>query len=332
MTDDCTNLSDKNYMRIEQSQLQLSAQSSFSREQVRIRQVSPPPARPEAPVDQVSVQGTASTSDSGDQPLDPKLYLMLKVVEMMLGKEIPLFRVSAKGAAAPVQVQNESAPQAQAQAQVRSMQMQVEAQQVQFQAKGSVETADGRRIDFQADLALSRQFVQITTGEGAASGKKDPLVLNFDGKGVRLLSNRIGFDLNGDGQLESVPLVAKGSGVLFADRNGDGVANDGTELFGPQSGNGFADLAQQDSDGNGWIDQSDPVFGQLRVWFQDAAGPGTTYSLKDLGVGAISTSSVDTPFDLHTAGNALLGQIRSSGVYLREDGQAGIVQQADVAV
>lgn len=312
-------------MRIEQSQLQLAAESFLSREQVRIRLASPPATPARTPVGQASVQATPSF-DFGDEA-DGRLLLMRLVVEKMLGSKVHLFHVSGKGGAGAGEEPKGNAPAAQ----VRTIQVRAEAEQVQFQAKGSVQTADGRQIDFQATLTLSRQFVEVVTGDGAASGK-DPLVLNFDGRGVRLLGDRMDFDLNGDGQSEAVPVVAPGSGVLFADRNGDGVANDGTELFGPQTGNGFSELARQDADGNAWIDEGDPVFGELRVWFQDAAGPGAVYSLADLGIGAISTSSVGTPFDLRTEGNVLLGQLRRSGVYLQEDGQAGIISHVDLAV
>ncbi|MFN0168529.1 MAG: VCBS repeat-containing protein [Bryobacteraceae bacterium] len=311
-------------VRIEQSQLELSAQSSLSRELIRIRQVSPPATPARAIVDRVVVGATAS--DFGDNA-DGQLLLMRLVVEMMMGRRVHLFHVAGKGRAVEVQPPKADPPQGE----VRSLQVRVEAEQVRFHARGSVATADGRRIDFQSDLALSRQFVEIVTSE-EASGQQDPLVLNFDGRGVRLLGDRIGFDLNGDGQSEAVPLVAPGSGILFADRNGDGVATDGTELFGPRSGSGFDELARQDSDENGWIDEGDPVFGELRVWFQAAAGSGSTYTLTDLGIGAISTSRVETPFDLRSTGNVLLGQIRSSGVYLREDGKAGTVSQVDLAV
>jgi hypothetical protein len=311
-------------VRIEQSQLQLSAESFLSREQVRIGLVSLTSAR--APVGQASVQATPSF-DFGDEA-DGRLLLMRLVVEKMLGSKVHLFHVSCKGGAGAGQAPKGNAPAAQ----VRTIQVRAEAEQVQFQARGSVQTAVGRQIDFQAELTLSRQFVEVVTGDGAASGKSDPLVLNFDGRGVRLLGDRMDFDLNGDGQSEALPLVAAGSGILFADRNGDGVANDGKELFGPQTGNGFGELAQQDADGNAWIDEGDSVFGELRVWFQDAAGPGAVYSLADLGIGAISTSSVGTPFDLRTEGNVLLGQLRRSGVYLQEDGQAGIISHVDLAV
>ena len=53
---------------------------------------------------------------------------------------------------------------------------------------------------------------------------------------------------------------------LALDLNGDGRINNGSELFGALSGNGFADLAQYDSDANGWIDENDEIFQRLKVW------------------------------------------------------------------
>jgi hypothetical protein len=41
---------------------------------------------------------------------------------------------------------------------------------------------------------------------------------------------------------------------------------------------------------------------------------------------------VETPFSLTDSENSLLAQIRASGIYLREDGGAGTLQQIDLAV
>jgi hypothetical protein len=82
---------------------------------------------------------------------------------------------------------------------------------------------------------------------------------------------------------------------------GDGKINSGAELFGAGSGDGFADLAAHDTDGNGWIDESDAVYDQLRVWAPDGPGGGALSSLKEKGVGAISAGHVATPFELRTA-------------------------------
>lgn len=57
----------------------------------------------------------------------------------------------------------------------------------------------------------------------------------------------------------------RGSGFLALDRNQNGVVDDGSELFGTQSGDGFAHLALYDQDSNGWIDANDPVFDKLRI-------------------------------------------------------------------
>ena len=53
------------------------------------------------------------------------------------------------------------------------------------------------------------------------------------------------------------------------DRNGNGKADNGSELFGVASGNGFADLRRLDEDRNGWIDESDAAFDRLQ-----GLGPG----------------------------------------------------------
>ena len=204
-----------------------------------------------------------------------------------------------------------------------------------FSATGSISTADGRAIEFDLSLSMCRDF-QCTNKkiEDGFVQMRDPLVINFDGKAAELASSRFSFDLDVDGQTESLRSLGRGSGFLALDVNGDGRINDGSELFGAGSGNGFADLARLDSDGNHWIDEDDPVFADLRVWRPEPAessGKGLV-SLKDAGVGALYLGSTETPFTLKDESNRTLGQIRASGVYLREDGRAGTLQQIDLAV
>jgi hypothetical protein len=50
------------------------------------------------------------------------------------------------------------------------------------------------------------------------------------------------------------------------------------------------------------------------------------------GVGAIYLGHVATPFDLKDDNNQLLGQVRSSGLYLDEEGKTGTVQQVDLVI
>ena len=208
-----------------------------------------------------------------------------------------------------------------------------EAETTAFAAKGVVKTADGESIPFTLDLTMQRAFVQasrvtLKTGDAAI----DPLVINFDGTAAQLSDIRFAFDLQGDGKAESVPTLGQGSGFLALDKNGDGKITDGSELFGPRSGNGFTELSQYDADGNRWIDENDPVYTRLRVWQPDADGAGALATLQEAHVGAIYLKSAQTPFAIKTAENALLGHVATSGVYLAESGRVGTVQQVDLAI
>ena len=179
---------------------------------------------------------------------------------------------------------------------------------------------------------MSRAYVEETSvslREGDAV-RKDPLVINFDGSGAQLTDMQFAFDLDVDGQRENIAFVSSGSGFLALDKNGDGKVNDGAELFGARSGNGFADLAQYDQDGNQWIDENDAVYNQLRIWQKDASGQDSLRTLAQAGVGALHLGQVASPFSINTATNQSLGLVRSSGVFLYESGQAGALQQLDL--
>jgi hypothetical protein len=64
----------------------------------------------------------------------------------------------------------------------------------------------------------------------------------------------------------------------------------------------------------------------LRLW----SAPGQALeTLKDRGVGAIGLAHVATPFQLRADGQSL-GELRTTGLWLGEDGSAGTVHQVDV--
>ncbi len=208
-----------------------------------------------------------------------------------------------------------------------------ETQEISFAGAGLVRTADGREIAFQLELNMSREFVEhhnltIRAGDPALT---DPLVLNFRGKAAELSDFRFAFDLNGDGMDDSMPGLAPGSAYLALDKNGNGFIDNGGELFGPSTGSGFQELAAHDQDQNGWIDEGDMVFDRLSLWEIDKGGPRLT-PLKDRGIGAVFLGSVDAPFDLKDERNALQGRIGRHGLFLMEDGTAGLVQELDLRV
>lgn len=202
-----------------------------------------------------------------------------------------------------------------------------------FSAAGTVRTADGKAIDFTLELGMCRDYsCERTVRQSGTVELRDPLVINFAGNAAELTGQRFEFDLDADGSAEMIPGLSAGSAWLAFDRNADGRINDGGELFGTRSGNGFADLACLDEDGNHWLDEADTAFSSLSLWEQDGAGKDTLSSLRDKGIGAIYLGSTQTPFALTDADNEKHGYIRASGVYLREDGGVGSVQQVDLAV
>lgn len=200
-------------------------------------------------------------------------------------------------------------------------------------ASGTVNTADGRTIQYGLSLEmLHMQYSSSSVSLRAGAALKDPLVLNLDGGPVRLDgSRRVDFDLDADGRRDSMASLASGSAFLALDRNGNGRIDDGRELFGALSGDGFADLAQYDEDGNGFIDEGDSLFEQLRLWRPDAQGEGELVDLLTAGVGAIGLARAYGDFDL-VAQQQLEGRVRSTGFFLFESGLAGSVQQIDLAV
>ena len=208
-----------------------------------------------------------------------------------------------------------------------------EQEKTTMQAGGVVRTADGREINFSLDVSMSRQFLaKQNLNIRAGSMMKDPLVINLSGAAGDLSKRKYSFDIDADGKADQISFAGSGSGFLALDRNGDGTINDGGELFGTASGNGFKDLAEFDTDGNQWIDENDAVFDKLRIWMKDETGRDQLVALGQAGVGAIYLGNVSTEFAVKDAANAQQGQVRSSGVFLRENGGAGVIQQIYLAV
>jgi len=209
-----------------------------------------------------------------------------------------------------------------------------EKQTMTFSANGKVKTSDGRSIEFKIDLDLKREHSSYESKSIRAGNAKliDPLAINLDNTSVKLTDSKISFDLDFDGKTDQVSFVSKGSGFLALDLNDDGVINDGRELFGPKSGDGFSELSKYDLDGNQWIDENDAIFSKLKIWMKDESGEDILFSLADKGVGALYIGSVNTPFSLKDDSNNLNGNIQKTGVFLKENGTAGIIQHVDLAV
>ncbi len=206
-----------------------------------------------------------------------------------------------------------------------------------FSTEGTVKTADGREISFTLSMTMSRSFEEAYSKSvkfGNAPNQPrlcDPLVINLNTNSAHVSDQKFYFDLDSDGTLDEISRLSAGSGFLALDKNGDGKINDGSELFGTKSGDGFADLAAYDADGNGWIDENDPIFDKLRIWTKDEKGRDVLCAIGKAGIGAIYLGSEQTDFSLNSAKtNKTNALVRKTGIFLYENGGCGTIQHLDM--
>jgi len=274
-----------------------------------------------------------------EMSLSSQLRILKTLLEKMLDITIDLPKVGGSETADPTA----SATQAPASAAatlangepnrtVQVSEASFEQEQLAFVANGQVTTADGREIKFDLGFALNYQKLQLSERLTSSSALKDPLVLNLEGLVPGFSSARFEFDLDADGSSESLTQLANNSAFLALDRNGNGQIDDGNELFGARSGNGFAELAALDEDGNGILDEGDSGFASLRLYRSDTAlltlgGPEDRRHLSQrrrhsfMHLGGDQAATGESP-----------AVLRQTGLYLTEDGKAGTVQQVDLRV
>jgi hypothetical protein len=167
--------------------------------------------------------------------------------------------------------------------------------------------------------AVSSQLTKLT-----------PIALDLDGNGVRTLSVDAGavFDVNADGKAESVGWLSSADAWLALDRNGNGLIDDGSELFGSGTSlpdgskalDGFAALRVLDTNQDGVIDAQDSAFANLSVWVDANSNAktdaGELRSLAQAGVQSLSL--IAKPTAIIDQGN-LIGLM---GSYTTTDGRS----------
>ncbi len=174
--------------------------------------------------------------------------------------------------------------------------------------------------------------------------RRDPLTLtldlNADGLETVALNptNPIYFDHDGDGVTTATGWISPDDGFLALDRNGNSTIDSGRELFGdntPLSGggtaaNGYAALADLDSNGDGVINSNDAQFANLRIW-QDLNQNGISESNELSTLAQKNIVSINTASTLHSQVLADGNRIADLGSYTKDTGETDTTASGSAA-
>ena len=126
-----------------------------------------------------------------------------------------------------------------------------------------------------------------------------PIAFDLNDDGIQTLSIKEGveFDMLNSGKAVNTGWLSGEDGFLAVDNNGDGEITSRAELFGGDRGEGFAKLKTFDSNKDGLVNESDSLFGSLKLW-QDANENGITdegelVSLESAGITDLNTNYTD---------------------------------------
>jgi len=316
-------------MKIDKSELTLTNQyqgtqkQSVKRTEINIAQNEQQNLEPPAALENKQAEDILNGDSS-------QIYILKLLVQKLTGKKIDWIvgkDISHAEMTQLVEQANASDENRPTHAVVETLKHESQANVLSLNGKLTLE--EGKEIEFAFKISFEQSHTSYQRNIESLEFK-DPLIISFTNKAVQLDTSKTSFDLDADGKNDTFSQLEKGYGYLAFDRNGNNKIDDGTELFGALSGNGFADLSQFDNDQNGFIDENDDIFDSLRVWVKNAQ-EDKLISLEEANIGAISVKNVETPFNLRAEGK-LQGAIRKSGFYVDSDGKAGLIQQIDFVV
>ena len=208
-------------------------------------------------------------------------------------------------------------------------------QDIAFSSSVKIQTPN-QSYEMNVDFSFSQEFTKSQSSRIIIGDKKfvDPLVINYD-EDVNPFSNisnlHFAFDLDSDGTTEMIPKLKQGAGFLALDKNENGKVDNGNELFGPNSNNGFAELALYDEDKNNWIDEKDAIFDKLKIWSIDENGNHSLVSLINKNVGAIYLGDIQSGFKYQSSIEQTNAVQKSNGIFVKEDGSSlGVINSIDI--
>ena len=165
-----------------------------------------------------------------------------------------------------------------------------------------------------------------------ATSRQSPIILDLDGDGVETVSveNGVYFDHDGNLFAEKTGWAGADDAFLVWDRNGNGLIDDGSELFGSnfilsdgrKAAHGFEALAEFDSNGDGVVDHHDDRWGELMLW-QDKNGDGVVDDGEMLTLAEAGVAGLNVDYLNKTRTDANGNQHRQIGTFIRDDGSEG---------
>ncbi len=273
----------------------------------------------------LNIENVDLNSDSISEK-DLKTFIIKFLIQKLTGKEFKSLSLKDLNKLSSSQ-QNIEIPQYAAE--IEYEKLRYEKESVSFKAEGKIITKNGKEIKFDISFSLNREMIDYTklNIKFGSAALIDPLIINFDGDlNYPLSDTKFEFDLDNDGKSEKISNLTSGNGFLVFDKNENKKIDNGSELFGTKTGNGFKELSEYDTDKNGWIDEQDEIFKKLNVWLKtDSINQLKT--LEDLNIGAIYLGNTSTHFNYE--GN---GKLQNSSVYLKENGNVGIISKIDFVV
>lgn len=176
---------------------------------------------------------------------------------------------------------------------------------------------DGKpQIAINESFAASREHPVYNFAAPGTSFKdyQSPLVIDLTGTGALNLVDvwddtpGVRFDLMSAGHPMRTGWIGAGAGLLALDINGNGLIDDGRELLGESShpllpvayglrtfANGFAALAQYDSNRDGVINARDAIYNRLIVW-EDRNADGVTQPNEVQHLSGLGLASIDLAY------------------------------------
>lgn len=207
---------------------------------------------------------------------------------------------------------------------------------IEFTTQALVNTNRGQ-INIDLNLSFSQSFYEKHQEElnSRKTTYLDPLIINYNSDLTSFdnisSSIKFEFDLNSDGKNELIASLKEGTGFLALDKNKNNTIDNGSELFGASTGDGFEELRKYDNDNNSWIDENDDIFDNLLIWEKNENEKSSLISLGQAGIGAIYLSAINSGLTYSSAIHENYARLKESSIYLKESGKAGLITSVDFA-